>query len=244
MTVRAGLWPAVGAVLGIALAAGCSASAGSPGSPGSRGAGTATAPSAGSSGATAGPSSGAAGPAGSGSPGGNGQAVPGGTGSAPQAGCTAWPAGSSRTILSITAGSDGQTYCVRTGQTVQVVLSGSLALADGAQPPRLTGDALAAGPVRQSQMMKMPAQSYTAVRPGTSVLTIVRLPCHSPQSMQGSPPAAAGLAGTAISVAAATARAAGASPAALLSFAVGGGGVPVGTNCGAQQVLHVFIVVT
>ncbi len=120
---------------------------------------------------------------------------------------------------------------------MQVLLSGSLALADGAQPPRLTGDALAAGPVRQAQMMKMPAQSYTAVRPGTSVLTIVRLPCHSPLSMRASP-------GAAGPVAAETEQAAGASPAALLSFAVGGGGVPVGTNCGAQQVLRVFIVVT
>jgi hypothetical protein len=139
-----------------------------------------------------------------------------------QAGCSAWPAGSSRSVLSVTAGSDGQTYCVRTGQTVQVLLSGRLALADGAQPPRLAGDALAAGPVRQAQMMKMPAQTYTAVRPGMAVLTIVRLPCHSPQSVPGP----------------------GASSASLLSLTTGRGGVPVGTNCGAQQVLRVFIVVT
>jgi hypothetical protein len=219
MTVRAGTWPAAGAVLALALVAGCSAS---PGRGATGATGTATAPSAGSPGPAAGPSSGAPGPAGSGSPGANGSAGPGGAGSGTQAGCSAWPAGSSRSVLSITAGSDGQTYCVRTGQTVQVLLSGRLALADGAQPPRLTGDALAAGPVRQAQMMKMPAQTYTAVRAGTAVLTIVRLPCHSPQSVSR----------------------AGTTGAALLSFAVSGGGVPVGTNCGTQQVLRVFIVVS
>jgi hypothetical protein len=214
MTVRAGMGPAAGAILVLALAAGCSAS---PGGGGTGAAGTGT-------GTTASPagSSGAPGPAGSGSPAANGPAGPGASGSVTQAGCSAWPAGSSRSVLSVTAGSDGQTYCVRTGQTVQVLLSGRLALADGAQPPRLAGDALAAGPVRQAQMTKMPAQTYTAVRPGTAVLTIVRLPCHSPQSVPGP----------------------GASGASLLSLTTGRGGVPVGTNCGAQQVLRVFIVVT
>jgi hypothetical protein len=221
MTVRAGMGPAAGAVLTLALVAGCSASPGGGGT-GAAGPGTTTAPSAGSSGATAAPSSGVPAPAGSGSPAANGPAGSGGSGSGTQAGCSAWPAGSSRSVLSVTAGSDGQTYCVRTGQTVQVLLSGRLALADGAQPPRLTGDALAAGPVRQAQMMKAPAQTYTAVRPGTAVLTIVRLPCHAPQSMPGPGP----------------------SDASLASLTTGGGGVPVGTNCGAQQVLRVFIVVT
>ena len=219
MAVPAGMGAAAGAVLALALVAGCSAG---PGGGGAGAAGTATAPTAGSSGATAAPSSGTPGPAGSGSPAANGPAGSGGSGSGTQAGCSAWPAGSSRSVLSITAASNGQTYCVRTGQTVQVLLSGRLALADGAQPPRLTGDALAAGPVRQAQMMKMPAQTYTAVRPGTAVLSIVRLPCHSPESMPGP----------------------GASGATLMSFTAAGSGVPVGTNCGAQQVLRVFIVVT
>ena len=41
------------------------------------------------------------------------------------AGCASWPSGSTRTVLLITAASDGRTYCVRTGQTVRVQLSGS-----------------------------------------------------------------------------------------------------------------------
>ena len=253
MTVPAGFpsgrgvrWsgPAAGAVLAMALIAGCSASQ-AGGGPGTA---TGKPGSAGPSGAASAP-----GPAGSGSAGAiggtgaGGTAGSGGAGSGTQAGCTAWPAGSTRTILSITADSNGRTYCVRTGETVQILMSGSLALANGAQPPRLSGDALAARPARQAQMLKMPAESYTAVRPGTSALTIVRLPCHSRQMQAGpatSAPAAAGFARPAISVAAETAQVAGASRAVLASLAVSGGGVPVGTNCATQQVLRVYIVVS
>jgi hypothetical protein len=90
-------------------------------------------------------------------------------------GCAPWPSGSTRTVLLVPAGSDGRSYCVRTGQTVRVQLSGSQAIAPGSQPPRLLGNALAAERVH---LPAPPSVSYLAVHPGTAALIIVRLPCH------------------------------------------------------------------
>ncbi len=92
-------------------------------------------------------------------------------------GCASWPAGSTAKVLLITAGSNGQHYCVRPGQTVTVLLSGPLALAGRSQPPRLTGDALAVLPPHV-HLPTVPSVSYLAMRPGTAVLTLVGLPCH------------------------------------------------------------------
>ena len=104
--------------------------------------------------------------------------------SAARAGCASWPAGSTGTVLLITAGSDGQSYCVRRGQTVRVLLAGPRALGGGSEP-RLTGNALAVAPP-QAQLPRMPSVSYTAVRPGTAVLLIiVRLPCRAVQPAHG-----------------------------------------------------------
>jgi hypothetical protein len=93
-------------------------------------------------------------------------------------GCASWPAGSTAKALLITTGSNGQRYCVRPGQTVTVLLSGPLALAGRSQPPRLTGDALAVLPPHV-HLPTTPSVSYLAMRPGTAVLTLVGLPCHS-----------------------------------------------------------------
>lgn len=92
-------------------------------------------------------------------------------------GCSSWPAGSTAKVLLITAGANGQRYCVRPGQTVTVLLSGPLALAGRSQPPRLTGDALAALPPHV-HLPTTPSVSYLAMRPGTAVLTLVGLPCQ------------------------------------------------------------------
>ena len=92
------------------------------------------------------------------------------------AGCAPWPSGSTRTVLLITAASDGRSYCVRTGQTVRVPLSGSQAIAPGSQPPRLLGNALAA---ERGHLPAMPSVSYLAVHPGTAALIIVRLPARA-----------------------------------------------------------------
>src|SRR5579875_2282730 len=153
--------------MALTATAGCSAQADGGGGPG--GAAGSRGP-AGTHGVAAGrspaASGGSASPGGSGSaaggPGGSGGSGPGGSGpgGAGGAACASWPAGSTRTTLLITAGSDGRTYCVRTGQTVDVVLSGTLSLADGSQMPRLTGNALAAG--RQAEVTRMSAESYTA----------------------------------------------------------------------------------
>ncbi len=114
---------------------------------------------------------------------GSAPAVSGTARSAAQAGCASWPAGSTGTVLLITAGSDGQSYCVRRGQTVRVLLAGPRALGGGSEP-RLTGNALAVAPP-QAQLPRMPSVSYTAVRPGTAVLIIVRLPCRAVQPAHG-----------------------------------------------------------
>jgi hypothetical protein len=97
-------------------------------------------------------------------------------------GCAPWPSGSTRTVLLVAAGSDGRSYCVRTGQTVRVQLSGSQAIAPGSQPPRLLGNALAAERVHPPAP---PSVSYLAVHPGTAALIIVRLPCHVGRPAQG-----------------------------------------------------------
>lgn len=112
-----------------------------------------------------------------------GTTVPGGRpGAGPD--CASWPAGSTAKALFITAGSNGQRYCVRPGQTVTVLLSGPLALAARSQPPRLTGNALAVLPPRV-QLPTAPSVSYLAVRPGTAVLTLIGLPCHSLRPANG-----------------------------------------------------------
>ena len=259
---------AVLGLLALTATAGCSAqadggggpggAAGSHGSAGTHGVAAGRSPAAsggsaspgGSGSAAGGPGgSGGSGPGGSG-PGGSGPGGSGPGGAGGGAACASWPAGSTRTTLLITAGSDGRTYCVRTGQTVDVVLSGTLSLADGSQMPRLTGNALAAG--RQAQVTRMSAESYTAVRPGTSVLTVVRLPCHKLQPMQSTQasPAADAPAGSvpaaAIDMAYWSRSSAGSagSAAAGRSAAAGAGGAPIGTNCASQRVLRITIVVT
>jgi hypothetical protein len=61
---------------------------------------------------------------------------------------------------------------------VTVLLSGPLALAGRSGPPRLTGNALAVMPPHV-HLPTMPSVSYLAVRPGTAVVTLIGLPCHS-----------------------------------------------------------------
>ena len=130
------------------------------------------------------------------------------------AGCASWPSGSTRTVLLITAASDGRSYCVRTGQTVRVQLSGSQAIAPGSQPPRLLGNALAAEP---GHLPAMPSVSYLAVHPGTAALIIVRLPCRAARPGQNA--AAAGIGALART------------------------GTPVGAECEIEQALRVSIIV-
>ena len=147
--------------------------------------------------------------------------TPGGT--APAAGvrsragaaCAPWPSGSTWTVLLITAASDGRSYCVRTGQTVRVQLSGSQAIAPGSQPPRLLGNALAAERVHLPGMSSV---SYLAVRPGVAALIIVRLPCRAARPGQNA--AAAGIGALART-----------------------GGAPVGAECEIEQLLRVSIIV-
>jgi hypothetical protein len=93
-------------------------------------------------------------------------------------GCASWPAGSTAKVLLITAGGNGERYCVWPGQTVTVLLSGPLALAGRSQPPQLTGDALAVLPPHV-HLPTTPSVSYLAMHPGTAVLILVGLPCHS-----------------------------------------------------------------
>jgi hypothetical protein len=217
-------------VLAMALVAGCSATQASGG--GTAG-GTAAGGQAASPVATAQSSASSHGSAGSGAP---GAGMPG---SATRAACVAWPSGSAGTVLLITIDSNGKTYCVRTGETVRVVLSGTLALADGSQPPHLTGNALAAVTARQAQVLRMPEQSYIAVRPGTAVLTVVRFPCHSRQPMRTAPATASPMAG-----ALARAASSSADEMAYTSAGARAGGVPIGPDCALQQVLRVFVIVT
>jgi len=109
-------------------------------------------------------------------------AGPAAPGQGAQAGCAPWPAGSTGTVLLVTAASNGRSYCVQPGQTVRLLLSGPQAAAGGLPPPRLIGDALA---VQRGHPPAPSAASYTAVHPGTAVLLIVRLPCHSVPAGQG-----------------------------------------------------------
>jgi hypothetical protein len=157
--------------------------------------------------------------------------VTGGTGSG--SGCARWPAGSTTSALLITRASNGQRYCVRTGETVQVSQSGTLSLMAGSEPPRLTGTALVPAPVRQGQAVRSSA-SYLAVRAGVAVLTVVRLPCHSIRP-QASP--AGGAQGTG-SLGGAGGTSANAEELAYT------GGTPVGAQCQLEQMLRVTIVVT
>jgi hypothetical protein len=119
------------------------------------------------------------------------------------------------------------------------MLSGTLALADGSQPPHLTGNALAAVTARQAQVLRMPGQSYTAVRPGTAILTVVRFPCHSRQPMRTAPATASPMAG-----AMPRATSSLAAEVAYTSAGFRAGGAPIGPDCALQQVLRVFIIVT
>lgn len=161
-------------------------------------------------------------PSSSNEPDGTASAVAGGGESGP--GCAAWPAGSTRTTLLITQTSNGQRYCVRTGQTVQVSSAGTLSLKAGSKPPRLTGTALVPAPVRPGAAVRSPAATYRAVRPGVDTLTVVRLPCRSaPAPAPASP--ATGVAGE-------------------MAYISGSGGAPVGAQCQLVQALRVTIVVT
>jgi hypothetical protein len=163
-------------------------------------------------------------PSGSPSPsndqGGTAGPVAGGGGSG--TGCATWPAGSTKTTLLITQASNGQRYCVRTGETVQVSSAGTLSLMAGSKPPRLTGAALVPAPARPGQAVRSPAATYLAVRPGLATLTVVRQPCRSAQTPGTS---ATGVAGE-------------------MAVIRGRGGAPVGAQCQLVQALRVNIVVT
>jgi hypothetical protein len=161
------LLPVAPVLLAVGLIAGCSGLGGS-------GATTVGGPPASAAATSPGPA-GSAAAAASGAPEPSGAA--GTAGASAQPGCARWPAGSAGPVLLVTAASGGKTYCVRTGQVVRVLLSGPAALPGGSEPPRLTGDALAAAP---AHLLRTASVTYTAVRPGTAVLTIVGLPCHAP----------------------------------------------------------------
>jgi hypothetical protein len=230
---RIARWPgpvpvAVSLAAGIVLA-GCTSGipAGGAGAPGTvRPSGSASAGSSLGTTAAGGPNSSSNGPDGTASP------VAGGTGSG--SGCAPWPAGSTRTTLLITRASNGQRYCVRTGETVRVSQAGTLSLTAGSEPPRLTGAALVPAPVRPGQAVRSSAASYLAVRAGVAVLTVVRLPCRSIQP-QASP--AGGAKGTgALGGSAGTNANAG-----EMAYT---GGAPVGAQCQLVQTLRVTIVVT
>ena len=166
-----------------------------------------------------------------------------GTAGAPaQPGCARWPAGSAGPVLLVTAASGGKTYCARIGQVVRVLLSGPAALPGGSEPPRLTGDALAAAP---AHLPRTPSVTYTAVRPGTAVLTIVGLPCHVIQPAQGAAASArrGALARAASAPAAETAYRAWSAPVAGAARPAPAGGTPAGAECEIQQALRVSIVV-
>ena len=200
------LRPAVAALLAAGLIAGCAAAGTATAAGGRAPAGTATA-------------AGGRAPAGTATAAGgrtpSGTVPAAGVRSRAGAGCASWPSGSTRTVLLITAASDGRTYCVRTGQTVRVQLSGSQAIAPGSQPPRLLGNALAA---ERGHLPAMPSVSYLAVHPGTAALIIVRLPCRAARPGQNA--AAAGIGALART-----------------------GGTPVGAECEIEQALRVSIIV-
>ena len=171
---------------------------------------------------------------------------PGGTagtaGASAQPGCARWPAGSAGPVLLVTAASGGKTYCARIGQVVRVLLSGPAALPGGSEPPRLTGDALAAAP---AHLLRTPSVTYTAVRPGTAVLTIVGLPCRVSQPAQGAAASAwrGALAPAASAAAAETAYRAWSAPVAGAARPAPADGTPAGAECEVQQALRVSIVV-
>jgi hypothetical protein len=229
---RTARWPgpvpvAVWLVAGIVLA-GCATGvpAGGARAPGTvRPSGSASASSSPGTTAAGGPDSSSNGPDRTASP------VAGGTGSG--SGCAPWPAGSTRTALLITRASNGQRYCVRTGETVRVSQAGTLSLTAGSEPPRLTGTALVPAPVRPGQAVRS-AASYLAVRAGVAVLTVVRLPCRSIRP-QASPAdgtqgmgSLGGAAGTSVN-------------AEEMAYT---GGTPVGAQCQLEQMLRVTILVT
>jgi len=186
------------------------------------------------------------GPAGSAAAAASGAPEPSGAagtaGASAQPGCARWPAGSAGPVLLVTAASGGKTYCVRTGQVVRVLLSGPAALPGGSEPPRLTGDALAAAP---AHLLRTASVTYTAVRPGTAVLTIVGLPCHVIQPAQGAAASArrGALARAASAPAAETAYRAWSAPVAGAARPAPAGGTPAGAECVIQQALRVSIVV-
>jgi hypothetical protein len=163
-------------------------------------------------------------PSSSNEPDGTASPVAGGGGSGP--GCAVWPAGSTKTTLLITRASNGQRYCVRTGETVQVSSAGTLSLMAGSKPPRLIGTALVPAPARPGGAVRSPAATYSAVRPGVARLIVVRLPCRSaqaPATPLASP--AAGVAGE-------------------MAYLSPTGGAPVGAQCQLVQALQVTIVVS
>ncbi|HEY2278983.1 MAG TPA: hypothetical protein VGI00_11550 [Streptosporangiaceae bacterium] len=165
--------------------------------------------------------------------------TPGRSGSGP--GCSRWPAGSASTTLLITQASNGQQYCVRAGQAVQVYLGGTLSPRAGSEPPRLTGTGLAPSPSGQAHLLRSPAATYQAVRAGRAVLTIVRQPCHSVPATQtpaAGPQGTAGTAGTGPGDSSGTATS---TNAVELAYT---GGTPVGAQCALEQALRVTIIVS
>jgi hypothetical protein len=142
--------------------------------------------------------------------------TPGIPGSGP--GCARWPAGSGSTTLLITQASNGQQYCVRPGQAVQVYLGGTLSPRAGSEPPRLTGTGLAPSPSGQAHLLRSPAAAYQAAGAGRAVLTIVRQPCPGD-----------------------TSGAATSANAVELAFT---GGTPAGAQCALEQALRVTIIVS
>ena len=222
------LLPVASALLAVGLIAGCSGLGGS---------GATTAGGRQASAAAASPD-----PAGSGAAAPGAPAPSGAAGAPAQPGCARWPAGSAGPVLLVTAASGGKTYCVRTGQVVRVPLSGPAALPGGSEPPQLTGDALAAAP---AHLLRTPSVAYTAVRPGTAVLTIVGLPCRVIQPAQGAAASArrGAVAGAASAPAAETAYRAWSAVVAGAARAAPLGGTPAGAECETHQALRVSIVV-
>jgi hypothetical protein len=167
--------------------------------------------------------------------------APGSPGSGP--GCSRWPAGSASTTLLITKASNGQQYCVRAGQAVQVYLGGTLSPTAGSEPPRLTGTGLAPSASGQAHLLRSPAAAYQAVRAGRAVLTIVRQPCHSVPSAQtpATQTPSAGPQGTAGTGPGDTSGASTSTNAVELAYT---GGAPVGAQCALEQALRVTIIVS
>ena len=226
------LLPVAPVLLAVGLIAGCSGLGGSGATTVGQRSASAAATSPGPAGSAAAAASGAPEPSGA-----------AGTAGAPaQPGCARWPAGSAGPVLLVTAASGGKTYCVRAGQVVRVPLSGPAALPGGSEPPRLTGDALAAAP---AHLLRSPSVTYTAVRPGTAVLTIVGLPCRVIQPAQGAAASArrVALARAASAPAAETAYRAWSAPVAGAARAAPVGGTPAGAECETHQALRVSIVV-